>query len=117
MPIPSSLHTLYRLQGGSRMKRKRIPAHMRSRSADHPSNTFVRVVRKVLPSVVSIVTHSRPSTHATLDKQWLRLFFPDVHVEDDAPKRHYGSGFFIHPAGYVLTNGSTGCLRGRGRAS
>ena len=86
------------------MKRKRIPTHMRSRSADHPSNTFVRVVRKVLPSVVSIVTHSRPSTHAALDKQWLRLFFPDVHVEDDAPKRHYGSGFFIHPAGYVLTN-------------
>lgn len=88
------------------MKRKttRIPTHMRSRSADHPSNTFVRVVRKVSPSVVSIVTHSRPNTHAALNNQWLRLFFPDVHVEDDVPKRHYGSGFFIHPAGYVLTN-------------
>lgn len=88
------------------MKRKitRIPTNMRTRSADHPSNTFVRVVRKVLPSVVSIVTQSQPRTDVTLQNHWLRLFLPEFNIGDDMPKRHYGSGFFIHPAGFVLTN-------------
>lgn len=88
------------------MKRKvtRITTNMRTRAADHPSNTFVRVVRKVRPSVVSIVTESQPRTDAALQNHWLRLFLPELNTGSDAPKRHYGSGFFIHPAGYVLTN-------------
>lgn len=91
------------------MKRNptRLASHLRpmhTRAADHPNNTFVRVVRKARPSVVSIMTETRPQADDHLQNHWLHLFFPEIQAGEDVPKRHYGSGFFIHPAGYVLTN-------------
>ncbi|WP_054948701.1 S1C family serine protease [Numidum massiliense] len=88
------------------MKRKtyRITSHVRTRAADHPSNTFVRIVRKVRPSVVSIVTESQSDHETMLQNHWLRMFLPELNVQRETVKRHFGSGFFIHPAGYVLTN-------------
>lgn len=88
------------------MKRKitHLANNVRTRSADHPGNTFVRVVRKVRSSVVSIVTETRPRADAAEHNHWLHLFLPELYAGSPTPKRQYGSGFFIHPAGYILTN-------------
>lgn len=107
MPIHFPLaYTVATPEGSEPMKRKvsRITTTMRTRSADHPGNTFVRVVRKVRASVVSIVTESKPRLNTAEHNHWLHLFLPELYAENETPRHHYGSGFFIHPAGYVLTN-------------
>lgn len=88
------------------MRRKvyRISSNTRTRAAEHPSNTFVRVVRRVKPSVVSIVTESQPDKNVLMQHYWLRMFLPELDISREMTKRHFGAGFFIHPAGYVLTN-------------
>jgi S1-C subfamily serine protease len=69
----------------------------------HPANVFVSVVRRVKNSIVSIETHSRlPS--ATLHKNLLDLILPDFSDSSFRSNDQFGSGFVIHPKGYILTN-------------
>lgn len=102
-------YTVAMREGGVNLLPRKIthmPSHRgrRPASADHPSNTFVRIVRRVRPSVVSITGKSRPPSEPALPHSWLQLFLPELRLEHEQPKRHFGSGFVIHPAGYVLTN-------------
>jgi serine protease Do len=73
-----------------------------SLSAQHPANSFVQVVRKVRGGVVSILTEEEESE--SLNDLFLRLFLPDWKEHQETPTRHFGSGFVIHPKGYILTN-------------
>ena len=120
VPIhPLRAYTVATPEGSEWMKRKisHVAASTHTRSADHPANTFVRIVRKVRASVVSIVTELRPKRDETRYNNWLQLFLPELQSDDDVRTKHYGSGFFIHPAGYLLTNehvvGNTDVIRVR----
>lgn len=72
-----------------------------SLAAQHPANSFVQVVRKVRSGVVSILAEEEESE--TLNDLFLRLLLPDWKGQE-TPTRHFGSGFVIHPGGYILTN-------------
>jgi serine protease Do len=68
------------------------------------------VVKRILPAVVSIETYAKPKPGARANPQ----FFDDPHFPEEFrrppgtprdPKRlGFGSGFFIDPAGVVVTN-------------
>ncbi len=73
-----------------------------SLSARHPANSFVQVVRRVRGGVVSILTEEEGTEN--LNDLLLRLFLPEWKGHQETPIRHFGSGFVIHPDGYILTN-------------
>jgi serine protease Do len=84
--------------------------------------SFRDVVKTVLPAVVSIETKSnvvrtkgKTAPRVPLDKNQIpeefRRFFEDFGIPDlrspdfnDAPRLGFGSGFFVDPAGVILTN-------------
>lgn len=76
---------------------------IRSRMAacDHPGNYFVPIVERAKHSVISIETHDRvASRHSDFLFSFL---FPQT---DQVPSRtkSFGTGFIIHPNGYILTS-------------
>ncbi|TCS95095.1 trypsin-like peptidase domain-containing protein [Hazenella coriacea] len=71
-------------------------------AANHPANVFVSVVRKVRNSVVSIVTEEK-KVPAFQDQVW-GMIFSDLPQQRSEKKTQFGSGFIIHPHGYILTN-------------
>lgn len=74
-----------------------------SSSALHPANRFVQVVRQVRNSIVSIVTQEEKKL--SVNDYFLRMLLPELNTSvDEKPAQHFGSGFIIHPDGYILTN-------------
>ncbi|MBT9253486.1 MAG: trypsin-like peptidase domain-containing protein [Brockia lithotrophica] len=71
--------------------------------APHPANVFVEVVRKVQNGVVAVRTVARDRDTVPLPWPYLP-FFPPEERRDVMPGTQFGSGFVIHPRGYVLTN-------------
>ncbi|GGE20238.1 hypothetical protein GCM10011571_22730 [Marinithermofilum abyssi] len=70
-------------------------------SSQHPANLFVQIVRRVRGGVVSILTEEKEEWNTP--RSFLQQLFPELSQREPAP-RHFGSGFVIHPAGYILTN-------------
>jgi serine protease Do len=73
-----------------------------SSSATHPANHFVRVVKRVRKGIVSIITEEKPRN---LEEHILSMLIPGWSSStSDPPPRHFGTGFVIHPDGYLVTN-------------
>lgn len=73
------------------------PANQRL-AALHPANHLVAVVDQVKEGVVSIETEDM-SNNRYLDESFFRYLFPEMRKSTS-----YGTGFLIHPRGYILTN-------------
>ncbi|MFO7263151.1 MAG: trypsin-like peptidase domain-containing protein [Bacillota bacterium] len=71
-----------------------------SPAASHPFNTFVQVVDAVKEGVVSIETRDR-ANNRYLDDSFFRYLFPELQKPRTTS---FGTGFIIHPRGYILTN-------------
>ncbi len=69
-------------------------------ASQHPFNTFVQVVDAVKEGVVSIETQDRASNRY-LDDSFFRYLFPEFQKPRTTS---FGTGFIIHPKGYILTN-------------
>lgn len=69
----------------------------------HPANVFVSVVRQVRNSVVSIVAEEKEKTASLHDQVW-EMLFPDLSQQHRPSSKQFGSGFVVHPNGYILTN-------------
>lgn len=85
-----------------RQRKLRLSRSEAKIAAHHPANVFVSVVRKVRNSVVSIVTEERKPL-AFQDPVW-GMIFSDLPQQRTEKKTQFGSGFIIHPRGYILTN-------------
>ncbi|SEM68846.1 S1C family serine protease [Lihuaxuella thermophila] len=87
------------------MYRRKI--HLHSSEANlasaHPANIFVSVVRQVKNSVVSIITEEKSNSASVQDQLW-SLLFPELSRYRRQSSNQFGSGFVIHPSGYILTN-------------
>jgi S1-C subfamily serine protease len=69
-------------------------------SSLHPFNFFVPIVERVKEGVVSIVTEDTPNPQNV--EQLIRSL---ISEEPSLPtERSFGSGFIIHPKGYILTS-------------
>lgn len=74
-----------------------------SSSALHPANRFVQVVRRVRRSIVSIVTQEE--VKLSRNDFIMSMLFPEFQPSiQNKTTRKFGSGFIIHPDGYILTN-------------
>ncbi len=85
------------------MKRKRTK-RTRNRNAayKHPGNLFVPIVEKAKHSVITIRAKEDGGSQP-FHEYLYSLLFPDEE-RDTAPARSVGSGFIIHPDGYILTS-------------
>lgn len=73
--------------------------------AQHPANIFVPVYRRIRRGVVSIITkENKSASYVPVPRHLLNLLVPELLETPDAVKNHFGSGFIIHPQGYILTN-------------
>jgi S1-C subfamily serine protease len=82
-------------------KTKMTPEHVTSTAASqHPFNTFVDVVDTVKEGVVSLETQDKASNRY-LDDNFFRYLFPEFKKPRTSS---FGTGFIIHPKGYILTN-------------
>ncbi|MBE3596766.1 MAG: trypsin-like peptidase domain-containing protein [Hydrogenibacillus sp.] len=88
------------------MKKKRLSLDLlRAQSAPpavHPANIFVDVIDKVKDTIVAIET-DRARAFGPFAPFFFSFFAIDEE-EDFPPGKSFGSGFVIHPRGYVLTN-------------
>ncbi|MFC7441211.1 S1C family serine protease [Laceyella putida] len=80
----------------------RAYSHKFRLAAHHPANLFVSVVRRIKSGVVAIETTEEPRG-LSLHNSVLSVLFPELGKSAN-PSRQFGSGFVIHPAGYILTN-------------
>jgi serine protease Do len=100
------------LEGKAAAPAAAVPAEMTS---------YRDVVKKVLPAVVSIEAHARPTPHvkrkpSTQEEprtpEEFRKFFKDFDLKpfempetpDETPHGAFGSGFLVSPKGVILTN-------------
>ncbi|WP_338867976.1 S1C family serine protease [Myxococcus stipitatus] len=70
-------------------ERGRLWLEAQNRSLENQRATLSQVAREAMPSVVSITTR-QPSD--------------DASASGDEPQKGIGSGFIIHPSGYILTS-------------
>jgi len=71
----------------------------------HPANIFVNVIDSVKDCIVSIETEDAMERNPW--RSVAPFFFPFLHPDmEDALERgkSFGTGFIIHPRGYILTN-------------
>ncbi|MBN6188215.1 trypsin-like peptidase domain-containing protein [Aneurinibacillus sp. BA2021] len=69
----------------------------------HPANFFVSIVEKAKPAIISITTED--TTENRKMTQILHHFlFPTSPAPDKEVRRSFGTGFIIHPHGYILTS-------------
>lgn len=69
----------------------------------HPANFFVPIVEKAQQAIVSITTDDEsinPSVRDILHQ----FFFPALPNNDREMRHSFGTGFIIHPSGYILTS-------------
>ena len=79
-------------------------AHHRypAKSSLHPYNFFVPLVDQVKDSVVSIITEGSPVSSDL--KQFINQLLDSQNPNELLKERSFGSGFIIHPEGYILTS-------------
>ncbi|MCF6094113.1 trypsin-like peptidase domain-containing protein [Microaerobacter geothermalis] len=82
------------------MKRKKTYQSF-SMASLHPANYFVPIIKEVKHSIVSIETEELAGL-SSFDDRLLELLFPGLELKN-APSKSFGTGFIIHPAGYILT--------------
>ncbi len=58
--------------------------------------------KRAAPAVVSITTTQARTAHPLANDPWFRFFYGDR--EDNSPQMGLGSGVFVSPEGYILTN-------------
>jgi serine protease Do len=68
-------------------------------AATHPVNHFVTIVRQVRDGVVSLTTTRKPKINDFHETIWSQLF-----PSEQQTTRQFGSGFIVHPTGFILTN-------------
>jgi serine protease Do len=69
----------------------------------HPANFFVPIVEKAKPAIVSITTDDQlnnPSVRDILHQ----FFFPTFPSQEREVRHSFGTGFIIHPSGFILTS-------------
>jgi serine protease Do len=78
---------------------KKVFAH------NHPGNYFVPIVEKAKYSVISIETndHTRKSNNNSFNEYLFSFLFPETEKASNQTKS-FGTGFIIHPNGYILTS-------------
>ncbi len=76
---------------------------IRSRMAacDHPGNYFVPIVEKAKNSVISIETRDRGTNRQS---EFLFSFLFPPTEQSSGGTKSFGTGFIIHPNGYILTS-------------
>jgi serine protease Do len=82
---------------------KRKPPKRRKPASNHPANFYVPIIERVKHSVVSITTTHPKRNYRHADQFRYSMFFP----EGERPPNeisNMGSGFVIHPKGYLLTS-------------
>ncbi|WCK55757.1 trypsin-like peptidase domain-containing protein [Aneurinibacillus sp. Ricciae_BoGa-3] len=68
----------------------------------HPANYFVPIVEKAKPAIISITTEDHKVNDTMMDA--LQSFlFPSMTPRGEV-RRSFGTGFIIHPQGYILTS-------------
>ncbi|WP_027416794.1 S1C family serine protease [Aneurinibacillus terranovensis] len=69
----------------------------------HPANYFVPIVEKVKPAIVSITTEDH-SVNDSMIGVLHQFLFPSSPTPTKEVRRSFGTGFIIHPKGYILTS-------------
>lgn len=70
----------------------------------HPANYFVPIVEKAKSTIVSITT-DEDWTNPSVRDIFHQFFFPASPLSRGKESRHsFGTGFIIHPSGYILTS-------------
>jgi len=69
----------------------------------HPANFFVPIVEKAKPAIVSITTDDHIDNPSVRDILY-QFFFPTFPSPEREVRHSFGTGFIIHPAGYILTS-------------
>jgi len=75
----------------------RKPSHM------HPANFFVPIVEKTTPAIISITTEDYV-VNRKMSQILHHFLFPNSQAPGKEVRRSFGTGFIIHPRGYVLTS-------------
>lgn len=74
-------------------------------SSLHPANYFVEIVEMVQGSILSIETEDYPYKDPVRDFFLFQFLFPGMDDDKDGNQaKSFGTGFVVHPDGYVLTN-------------
>ena len=66
-------------------------------------NSYASAARRATPAVVSITARKAPQRSAQSNDPWFRFFFGDG-AQPQQPQVGLGSGVFVTPDGYLLTN-------------
>lgn len=87
------------------MKRKtsHVMRTFRQPSYMHPANYFVPIVEKAKPAIISITTEDY-AVNRKMTKILHQFLFPNSQTPGKEVRRSFGTGFIIHPRGYVLTS-------------
>jgi serine protease Do len=86
------------------MSAKKIRLHrLGTTASQHPANVFVSVANRIRSGVVSILTEENPRP-ISFHQNVLGLLLPELLSRRPQTHNQFGSGFVIHPAGYILTN-------------
>lgn len=86
------------------MKRKPVyytRIHSRKPACYHPANYFVPIVEKAKHSVISIETRDKSINR---DNEFLFSFLLPNSKESFNGAKSFGTGFIVHPNGYILTS-------------
>lgn len=79
-----------------------MPTKVANPSFVHPANYFVEIVERVKNSIISIETQDY-STPNSMNGAFYNFLFPRPD-EQNQKSKSFGTGFVIHPSGYIMTN-------------